>query len=126
MFAVGFVVCLVFLIAFVEIRDRRMERREKDFFQRAIRVCGTVTDFGLPEVESRRSQSFSVIYEIDGKQYSVDSGLLAKGNHVFAVGEKVIVFVDPLDHSKARLAINQLKRSPGNPYGEPKEVRWYK
>lgn len=111
--AVLLAICLGIIIAFMEIRDRKTEREEKDFFHRAIRTYGIVTDFGLPDVKYSRSQRFCAIYEIDGKQYTVDSGLLAKGNHVYAVGEKVVVYVDPLDHSKAKLTINQLQRSTG-------------
>jgi len=111
--AVSLAACLAILIVFIEIRDRKIDREEKDFFRRAIRVYGTVTDFGLPDVKYQRSQRFCALYEIDGKQYTVDSDLLAKGYHVYAVGEKVVVYVDPLDHSKAKLAINQLRRSIG-------------
>lgn len=124
--AVGLAACLIFLIVFMEISDRRVEREEQAFFERAIRVYGTVTDFGLRDVQYARSQRFSAIYEVNGKQYTVDSGLLAKGEHVYAVGEKVVVFVDPMDHSKAKLVINQLRRSFGNPNGKPGEEQWYK
>ena len=112
-FAIVLAVGLLVLIVCVELRDRRKDRDAKKFFERAIRVNGTVTDFGLKEVESAHSQRFCAVYEIDGKQYSVDSGLIAKWPHVYEVGEKVTVYVDSEDHSKAKLPINGLRRSLG-------------
>ena len=62
-------VILVFLIVYMEIRDKRI-LREEESFKRAIRVYGTVTDFGLAESKYKRSQRFFVLYEMDGKRYT--------------------------------------------------------
>lgn len=125
-FAIALIVCLAVLIICTEAHDRKKDRAEKEFFKRALRISGTVTDFGLPEPQGKSSQSFCVLYEIDGRQYTVMSGWISKGPHVFKVGKKVVVLVDPLDHSKAMLAINQRRRSFGNPYGEAVELKWWK
>lgn len=125
-FAIALIVCLAVLIICTEAHDRKKDRAEKEFLKRALRVSGTVTDFGLPEPQGKCSQSFCVLYEIGGQQYTVTSGLISKALHVFKVGEKVGVLVDPLDHSKAMLAINQRRRSFGNPYGDAVELRWWK